>query len=52
MKQDRDLMNGLKSIRTRQAISDVESGQRAPSIATPIRLALHCWAVKSMISSS
>ncbi len=51
MKQDSDLRNGLKSIKTRQAISDVESGQRAPSIAMTIRLALHCWAVKSRISS-
>ena len=39
MKQDSDLRNGLRSIRTRQAISDVESGQRAPSIAMAIRLA-------------
>ena len=39
MKQDSDLRNGLKSIKTRQAISDVESGQRAPSIALAIRLA-------------
>ena len=51
MKQDSDLRNGLKSIRTSQAISDVESGQRAPSIAMAIGLALHCWAVKSSISS-